>query len=56
MAAKILLGQADITTMAIDYDAAPVKKYNEKACINLGIDVEALKAAGYVVIAGTEAE
>ena len=56
MAAKILLGQADITTMAIDYDASPVKKYNEKICLNLGIDVEALKAAGYVVIAGTEAE
>lgn len=56
MAAKILLGQADITTMAIDYDAEPVKKYNEAACINLGIDVEALIAAGYVVIPGTEVE
>ena len=56
MAAKVLLGQADITTMAIDYDAEPVKKYNEAACINLGIDIEALKAAGYVVIPGTEAE
>ncbi len=56
MAAKILLGQADITTMAIDYDAEPVKKYNEAACINLGINVETLKAAGYVVIPGTEVE
>ena len=56
MAAKILLGQADITTMAIDYDAEPVKKYSETACVNLGIDVEALKAAGYTVIPGTEVE
>ena len=56
MAAKILLGQSDITTMAIEYDADPVKRYNEAACINLGIDIEALKAAGYVVIPGTEAE
>ena len=56
MAAKVLLGQADITTMAIEYDADPVKRYNEAACINLGIDIEALKAAGYVVIPGTEAE
>ena len=56
MAAKILLGQDDISTMAIEYDASPVKKYNETACVNLGIDVEALKAAGYVVIPGTEAE
>ncbi len=55
MAAKILLGQADISTMAIDYDASPVKQYNEAACVNLGIDIEALKAAGYVVIPGTEA-
>ena len=54
MAAQILLGQADITTMAIGYDAAPVKKYNEANCVNLGIDVEALKAAGYTVIPGTE--
>ena len=56
MAAKILLGQADIDTMAIEYDASPVKKYNETACKNLGIDIEALKAEGYVVIPGTEAE
>ena len=56
MAAKILLGKEDISTMEIAYDASPVKKYNERACLNLGIDVEALKAAGYVVIPGTEAE
>ena len=56
MAAKILLGQADISAMEIDYDASPVKKYNETICKDLGIDVEALKAQGYVVISGTEAE
>lgn len=56
MAAEILLGKKDISKMAIEYDAAPQKKYNEAACKNLGIDVEALKSAGYTVIAGTEAE
>ena len=56
MAAAILLGQEKISDMAIQYDEAPVKKYNEAACINLGIDVQALKKAGYVVIPGTEAE
>ncbi len=56
MAAKVLLGQADISTLAIDYDASPVKQYNETACVNLGLDIEALKAAGYTVIPGTEAE
>ena len=54
MAAEVLLGETDITEMPIAYDQAPVKKYNEQACINLGIDVDALKAAGYVVIEGTE--
>ena len=57
MAAEILLGTRNIEDMAIEYDAAPVKKYNEKACINLGIDVDVLKDFyGYVVIPGTEAE
>lgn len=56
MAAEILLGKKSVSDMAIAYDAVPVKKYNEAACVNLGIDVEALKAAGYVVIPGTEAE
>jgi len=56
MAAEILLGKKNISEMKIEYDAAPVKKYNEAACVNLGIDVEALKAQGYVIIAGTEAE
>lgn len=56
MAAEILLGKRNIEDMAIEYDAAPVKKYNEKACINLGIDVAVLKDLyDYVVIPGTEA-
>ena len=48
MAAKVLLGQEDITTMAIRYDAEPVKKYNKAICDELGIDTAALDAAGYV--------
>ena len=56
MAAEILLGKKSISEMEIAYDTAPVKKYNEAACINLGINTEALVAAGYVIIPGTEAE
>ncbi len=48
MAAEVLLGKADITEMAIRYDANPVKKYNKEICENLGIDTAALDAAGYV--------
>jgi putative ABC transport system substrate-binding protein len=54
MAAEILLGAADIEDMPIRYDANPVKKYNKAACENLGIDVAALEAAGYVMIEGTD--
>ena len=50
MAAKILLGQAHIEDMAIEYDANPTKKYNREICQSLGIDIEALEAAGYVAI------
>ncbi len=50
MAASVLLGQADISEMPIAYDAEPVKKYNKSACENLGIDISALEAAGYVAI------
>ena len=50
MAAKILLGEAHIEDMPIEYDANPTKKYNAEICAELGIDVEALKAAGYVAI------
>ncbi|MBO5269837.1 MAG: ABC transporter substrate-binding protein, partial [Clostridia bacterium] len=48
MAAEILLGQKDITEMAIRYDASPVKKYNKAICDALGIDTAALDAKGYV--------
>ena len=47
MAAKILMGQEDVTKLAIAYDAAPVKKYNKEICDELGIDTAALDAAGY---------
>ena len=53
MAAEILLGKADISTMAIAYDETPVKKYNKALCDNLGIDTAALEAAGYTMIEGT---
>lgn len=32
MAAKILLGEQDISTMKIAYDAAPTKQYNKEIC------------------------
>ena len=48
MAAEIMLGQADITEMAIRYDAAPVKKYNAEICAELGIDTAALDADGFI--------
>ena len=54
MAAEILLGEADISTMPIAYDEAPVKKYNKAICDELGIDTAALEAKGYVMIEGTE--
>ena len=50
MAAKVLLGQAHIEDMAIEYDAEPTKKYNKEICEALGIDIAALEAAGYVAI------
>lgn len=39
MAAKILKGEADISTMKIEYDPNPVKKYNPTICQQLGITV-----------------
>ena len=50
MAAEILLGNAKIEEMPIAYAPQETKKYNAKICADLGIDVEALKAAGYVAI------
>ena len=39
MAADILLGRADISTMPIGYDESAVYKYNEEICTALGITV-----------------
>jgi hypothetical protein len=36
--------------MKIEYSAEFTKKYNAERCAELNIDVEALKAAGYVAI------
>ncbi len=54
MAADVLLGRKSISEMAIEYDAEPVKKYNEEICLALGIDVEILKKEGYVKIEAAE--
>ena len=50
MAAQILKGEADIATMPIAYAPQETKKYNAAICEDLGIDVDALKAAGYVAL------
>lgn len=50
MAAQILKGEAKIEEMAIAYAPQETKKYNAKICADLGIDVEALKAAGYTAL------
>ncbi len=50
MAIKILKGEAKVEDMRIEYAANFTKKYNADKCAELGIDVEALKAAGYVAI------
>ncbi len=56
MAVKILKGEAKPEEMAIENvpDEKMAKKYNAARCAELGIDVAALEAAGYTVIAGTE--
>ena len=50
MAAEVLLGQKDISTMPIAYDQQPVKKYVKSRCDALGIDTAALDALGYTSI------
>ncbi len=50
MAIKILKGEADISEMPISYVDTFTKKYNKANCEALGIDIDALKAAGYVAI------
>ena len=47
MAAQILKGEAKVEEMAIAYAPQETKKYNAAICEDLGIDIEALKAAGY---------
>jgi len=54
MAADVLLGRKSISEMPIEYDAEPVKKYNEAICNAIGIDVEILKKEGYVKIEAAE--
>lgn len=39
MAVKILLGEADITQMAIEYDPNPVKKYNKELADLYGVTI-----------------
>lgn len=50
MAAEILLGNKKIEEMPIAYAPKETKKYNATICAELGIDIDALKAAGYVAI------
>lgn len=50
MAAEVLLGKKDIREMEIEYDQAPVKKYNATICADLNITIP----SDYQVIAGTE--
>ena len=46
MAVKILKGEADISTMPIEYAAAPTAKYNKQICEDLGLT----PPEGYVAI------
>ena len=50
MAAQILTGEADISTMPIAYAPQETKKYNAAICEDLGINVENLEAKGYVAL------
>lgn len=50
MAAKILKGEAKIEEMPIGYVDTFTKKFNRANCEELGVDIAALEAAGYVAI------
>ncbi len=50
MAAQILTGEADISTMPVQYAAEFTKMYNAEKCAQLNIDTAALEAKGYVAI------
>ncbi|MBQ9080975.1 MAG: ABC transporter substrate-binding protein [Clostridia bacterium] len=56
MAAKILKGEADISTMAVEYtpEEKLAKKYNKEICESLGIDTAALEAKGFTAIEAAE--
>ena len=54
MAAKILKGEASVSDMAVQSAATFTKKYNAERCAELGVDVSALEAKGYVAIEVTE--
>ncbi len=54
MAAKILKGEADISKMPVEYAAEFTPKYNPAKCAQLGIDIAALEAKGYVAIEAAE--
>jgi len=47
MAAKIHLGEADVSELEIGYDPEPDKFYNKDVCEEIGIDISALEALGF---------
>ena len=51
MAAKILIGEENVSEMEIEYAATFTKKYNADKCKQLGIDTKVLEDKGYVAIA-----
>lgn len=52
MAVKILKGEAKVEEMAVQFASTPAKMYNKARCEELGMDVTALEAMGYVAIEG----
>lgn len=50
MAAKILLGEQDVSTMKIAYDTAPAKKYNKEICDEICNSLGITIPADYVAI------
>lgn len=50
MAAKILLGEQDVSTMKIAYDTAPVKQYNKEICDEICNSLGITIPADYVAI------
>ena len=52
MAAKVLTGEADISTMAVEYtpEEKLAKLYNKTICTELGMDIAAIEALGFKAI------